>query len=59
MEGNFTLERSLAAHIAVLSAVFHELHAHSVLLEGMLLKVSMVILPDQKASPQQVADVTL
>jgi fructose-bisphosphate aldolase, class I len=59
MEGNFTLERSLAAHIAVLSTVFHKLHVHNVLLEGMLLKVSMVILPNQKASPRQVADATL
>lgn len=58
MEGEFTLERSLTAHIAILSAVFHQLHAHNVLLEGMLPKVSMVILPHQKASPQQVAQAT-
>jgi fructose-bisphosphate aldolase class I len=58
MDGEFTLERSLAAHIAVLSAVFHELHAHNVLLEGMILKVSMVILPKRKASPEQVAQAT-
>ena len=58
MEGDFTLEQSLSGHIAVLSAVFKELHAHNVLLEGMLLKVSMVILPERKSSPQQVAEAT-
>lgn len=58
MEGDFTLERSLSARIAVLGAVFHKLHVDNVLLEGMLLKVSMVILPDQKASSQQLARAT-
>jgi fructose-bisphosphate aldolase, class I len=58
MEGEFTFERSLAAHTEVLSAIFKEIHAHHVLLEGMLLKVSMVVLPKQRASPRQVAEMT-
>src|ERR1700694_2974901 len=58
MEGEYTMERSMNAHVAVLSSVFKELHAHNVLLEGMLLKVSMVALPEAKASPEQVAKFT-
>jgi fructose-bisphosphate aldolase, class I len=58
MEGDFTIERSTDAHIAVLAAVFRKLHVHNVLLEGMILKVSMVALPKEKASPQQVAEMT-
>lgn len=52
------MEQSLKAHITVLAAVSKELHAHNVLLEGMLLKVSMVVLPKRKASPPQVAEYT-
>jgi fructose-bisphosphate aldolase class I len=58
MEGDFTIERSTDAHISVLAAVFRKLHAHNVLLEGMILKVSMVALPKEKASPEQVAEMT-
>jgi fructose-bisphosphate aldolase class I len=58
MDGEFTMHRSMEAHIAVLTAVFRELHAHNVLLEGMILKVSMVVLPKEKASPEQVAELT-
>jgi fructose-bisphosphate aldolase class I len=58
MEGEYTMERSMNAHIAVLSSIFKELHTHNVLLEGMLLKVSMVALPKAKASPEQVAEFT-
>lgn len=62
MDGDHTLERCEAVTEAVLAAVFGQLHAHRVVLEGMLLKPNMVISGLQaahRADPQEVAEATL
>ncbi len=62
MKGNHTLERGGAVSADVLHAVFDQLYAQGVLLEGMLLKPNMV-LPGldcpQQSSVEEVADATV
>jgi len=62
IDGDHTIERCYEVSDAVLHAVFGALHRNRVLLEGMVLKPSMV-LPGKdhppKASPEQVAEATL
>lgn len=62
MDGDHTIDRCAEVSEAVLREVFDALHRHGVLLEGMLLKPSMVT-PGKshasKASPEQVAAATL
>ncbi|MEO8135261.1 MAG: class I fructose-bisphosphate aldolase [Betaproteobacteria bacterium] len=55
MEGDHTLESCLAATESTLHVVFEQLHAQRVLLEGMLLKPSMV-LPGENAADQASVD---
>jgi fructose-bisphosphate aldolase class I len=62
MDGDHTIERCEEVTAATLREVFAQLHAHRVLLEGMLLKPNMVL--SGKACPQQasvdeVAEATL
>ncbi|MEO8839581.1 MAG: class I fructose-bisphosphate aldolase, partial [Herbaspirillum sp.] len=62
MDGSHNIARCEAVTSQVLEAVFTELNAHRVLLEGMLLKPNMVIAGlkcKQQASVQEVADATL
>jgi fructose-bisphosphate aldolase, class I len=62
IDGVHTLERCHEVSEAVLHAVFHALHRHRVLLEGMVLKPSMVLPGKEsppKASPEVVARATL
>jgi fructose-bisphosphate aldolase class I len=62
IDGDHTIERCDEVSEAVLHAVFDALFRHRVLLEGMVLKPSMVIPGKEhatKASPQQVAESTL
>jgi fructose-bisphosphate aldolase class I len=62
IDGDHSIERCHEVSEAVLHAVFAALHEHKVLLEGMVLKPSMV-LPGNKGgatgSPEQVAKATL
>jgi fructose-bisphosphate aldolase class I len=51
MDGAHTIERCEAVTTATLQRVFTQLHAHHVLLEGMLLKPNMVL--SGKSCPQQ------
>jgi fructose-bisphosphate aldolase class I len=51
IDGAHTLERCHEVSEAVLHAVFHALHRHRVLLEGMVLKPSMV-LPGKESPPK-------
>jgi fructose-bisphosphate aldolase class I len=62
IDGAHTLERCRDVSDAVLHMVFHALHRHNVLLEGMVLKPSMVLPGKEtppKASPEVVARATL
>jgi fructose-bisphosphate aldolase class I len=62
IDGDHTIERCYDVCEAVLHAVFNALFRHRVLLEGMVLKPSMVIPGKEhptKASPEQVATATL
>ena len=62
IDGDHTIERCYEVSEAVLHAVFDALYRHRVLLEGMVLKPSMVLPGKEhatKASPQQVAEATL
>jgi fructose-bisphosphate aldolase class I len=62
IDGDHTIERCHEVSEAVLHAVFDALFRHRVVLEGMVLKPSMVIPGKEnatKASPQQVAEATL
>lgn len=62
MDGSHDITRCEEATQAVLHHVFHQLDRHKVLLEGMILKPSMVIPgteSKQKASVDQVADATV
>lgn len=61
IDGNHSLERAQAVNEQVLHAVFHALHQHGVLLEGMVLKPSMVTPGKEsgKARPEVVAQATL
>ena len=62
IDGAHTLERCRDVSDAVLHMVFHALHRHKVLLEGMVLKPSMVLPGKEtppKAAPEVVAHATL
>lgn len=62
MDGAHGIERCEAVTAQVLEAVFTELNAHRVLLEGMLLKPNMVIAGKKcprQASVQEVAEATI
>lgn len=62
MDGAHTIERCAEVSAATLQRVFAQLHAHHVLLEGMLLKPSMVLSGKscpQQASVDEVAQATL
>ncbi|MDQ2990017.1 MAG: fructose-bisphosphate aldolase class I [Pseudomonadota bacterium] len=62
MDGAHGIERCEVVTSQVLQAVFAELDAHRVLLEGMLLKPNMVIAgmkSERQASPREVAEATL
>jgi fructose-bisphosphate aldolase class I len=62
IDGTHTIERCHEVSEAVLHAVFHALHRHRVLLEGMVLKPNMVLPGKErppKASPEVVARATL
>ncbi len=62
IDGDHTIERCFEVTDAVLHAVFHALHRHRAILEGLVLKPNMV-LPGKarapKASPEVVARATL
>lgn len=62
MDGDHSLEVSYEVHEAVLRSVFNALYEHNVLLEGTILKTSMVIpgkdCPEQ-ASVEEVAEATI
>src|SRR5215471_8600472 len=62
IDGDHTIERCYEVSEAVLHAVFDALYRHRVMLEGMVLKPSMVLPGKEnakKASPEQVAEATL
>lgn len=62
MDGNHTIERCYEVTEAVLHAVFNALYRHKILLEGIILKPSMVISGNEctkQASVQEVAEQTL
>jgi fructose-bisphosphate aldolase class I len=62
MDGDHTIERCEAVTDEVLCEVFHQLAAHRIYLEGMVLKPNMVISGKKcpnRAAPQQVADSTV
>jgi len=62
MDGDHTLERCEQVTSEVLTAVFDQLHAHRIHLEGMILKPNMVISGKKcakRASPEQVANATV
>ena len=62
IDGEHSIERCHEVSDSVLHAVFDALHQHKVLLEGMVLKPSMVLPGNKnvaKASPEQVAKATL
>ena len=62
MDGDHTLERGAAVTTQVLRAVFEQLAAQRVLLEGMLLKPNMVLPGEDAADPstlEAVADTTV
>ncbi len=62
MDGNHSLERCAEATEKTLYTVFHELHKHGVILEGIILKPSMVIAGTEytpKSSIEAVAQATV
>lgn len=62
LDGNHTIEQAEAASAQILIALFEELKNAGVVLEGIILKTSMVLPGKEsglKASPQQVAEATL
>lgn len=62
IDGGHTIERSAEVIETVLHAVFHALHRHGVLLEGIVLKPSMVTPGSDfpsKATPEEVAEATV
>lgn len=58
MAGDFTIQRSMEAHIAAYSVLFAKLALHKVDLAGLVLKASMVVCGDKKgkASPEEVGE---
>jgi len=62
IDGDHSIERCYEVSDAVLHAVFDALHRHRVMLEGIVLKPSMVLPGKErppKASPEQVSEATL
>ena len=62
MDGDHSIEVSYEVHEAVLRSLFNALYEHNVLLEGTILKVSMVIPgkdADEQASFEEVAEATV
>jgi len=62
IDGDHTIERCFEVTDAVLHAVFHALHRHGAILEGLVLKPNMVLPGKEhppKASPENVARATL
>ena len=62
IDGGHTIERSAEVIETVLHAVFNALHRHGVLLEGIVLKPSMVTPGSDfpsKATPEEVAEATV
>jgi fructose-bisphosphate aldolase class I len=62
IDGDHTIERCEEATLATLQQVFAQLHAHRVLLEGMLLKPNMVLSGKdcpQQAGVDEVAEATI
>lgn len=62
IDGDHTIERCFEVTDAVLHAVFHALHRHGAILEGLVLKPNMVLPGKErppKASPETVARATL
>ena len=62
IDGEHSIERSYEVNEAVLYAVFHALARHKVILEGIVLKPSMVLPGNKnpaKASPNEVATATV
>ena len=62
IDGDHSIERCYEVSDAVLHAVFDALHRHRVMLEGIVLKPSMVLPGKErppKANPEQVAEATL
>jgi fructose-bisphosphate aldolase class I len=62
MDGDHTIERCYDATLATLNALFDQLYAHGVSLEGTLLKTNMVLSGTdckQQATSSQIADATL
>jgi fructose-bisphosphate aldolase class I len=57
IDGEHSIERCEAVSTAVLHAVFEALHAHGVLLEGIVLKPSMVLPGNKHAAKASAADV--
>ena len=62
MEGDHSIERCYEVSVATLGALFQQLRAHRVHLEGLLLKTNMVV-PGKKnadqANPQKIAEMTV
>jgi fructose-bisphosphate aldolase class I len=63
-ESTHDIDVSYEVHEAVLRSLFNALYAHNVMLEGLILKVSMVIPgknapADEQATPEQVAEETV
>jgi fructose-bisphosphate aldolase class I len=63
-ESTHDIDVSYEVHEAVLRSLFNALYAHNVMLEGLILKVSMVIPgknapADEQASPEEVAEETV
>jgi len=63
-ESTHDIDVSYEVHEAVLRSLFNALYAHNVMLEGLILKVSMVIPgknapKDEQASPEDVAEATV
>jgi fructose-bisphosphate aldolase class I len=58
MAGDFTIQRSMEAHIAAYSVLFQKLALHKVDLAGLVLKASMVVCGDKKgkATPEEVGE---
>ncbi len=62
LDGKHSIERCQEVSAAVLHAVFHALHRHRVLLDGMVLKPNMVVPGKEhpaRAGPERVASATL
>lgn len=62
MNGNFTIERSIEAHIAAYSALFAKLALHKVDFAGLVLKASMAQAGDKsgrKSTPEEIGEATV